>query len=236
MDQHNILLVDSELLSRDLLNNHLKHLGFKVFATESCAEAGELIPRNRFRLAIINSRFGEKAIEELIARLRGIEEDVLIYLLSSQPVSHDADKLARKGIHDIIIKPFRLDEVKLKLRHAVELLHLRRKVRSYAQQLKKLKAQFKNYETIEKQVKIPDLSQVDIGEDERVSQGSGQEGRLRDFPESSEKKLDAALAKKGISREVDAIDQIRRLDELRQAGILTEEEFSTKKKELLKRI
>ena len=90
-------------------------------------------------------------------------KNVLIYLLSSQPVSQDADKLARKGIHDIIIKPFRLDEVKLKLRHAVELLHLRRKVRSYAQQLKKLKAQFENYETIEKQVKIPDLSQVDIG-------------------------------------------------------------------------
>ena len=214
MGRYNILLVDSELLSRDLLSNHLKHDGFRVFAVESCAKARKLISNNRFRLAIINSQFGEKDNRDLIARLRAYELDSLIFLLS--PQAYDAESLTRMDIHETIIKPFRLEEVSVKLRHAVEIISLRKALRKSAGRVRKLEEELTSFRSVEDEVKIPDLSEVEL------------------------KREDSAQKSHEVKKEKFAggepIEQIRKLDDLRKTGILTEDEFNNKKKELLKRI
>lgn len=234
---NNILLMDKELLSRDLLTNHLKQNGFRVFAAESSSEAGKLINRNRFRLAIINSRLGEKETGEIISRLRKYEPDVLIYLLLPQPAVLEAENMARRGIHDTIIKPFRLDEVKIKLSRGVELLTLRQAVRKLSERVRVLEKKLKSYQDIEEEVKIPDLSELEIDVDDLPAMESGQmESGLQSGPEGGEVPGESVPPAGKNSRAADAIEQIRRLDELRLAGILTEKEFIVKKKDLLKRI
>jgi len=214
MGRYNILLVDSELLSRDLLSNHLKHDGFRVFAVESCAKARKLISNNRFRLAIINSQFGEKDNRDLIARLRAYELDSLIFLLS--PQTYDAESLAQMDIHETIIKPFRLEEVSVKLRHAVEIISLRKALRKSAERVRKLEEELTSFRSVEDEVKIPDLSEVELNKE--------------DSAQKSHK------MKKEKFAGGEPIEQIRKLDDLRKTGILTEDEFNNKKKELLKRI
>lgn len=214
MGRYNILLVDSELLSRDLLSNHLKHDGFRVFAVESCAKARKLISNNRFRLAIINSQFGEKDNRDLIARLRAYELDSLIFLLS--PQAYDAESLTRMDIHETIIKPFRLEEVSVKLRHAVEIISLRKALRKSAGRVRKLEEELTSFRSVEDEVKIPDLSEVELNR------------------EDSAQKSHEVKKEKFAGGE--PIEQIRKLDDLRKTGILTEDEFNNKKKELLKRI
>ena len=214
MDRHNILLVDDELLSRDLLSNHLKHDGFNVFAVESCAKARKLIPNNRFRLAIINSQFGEKDTGDLIARLRACELDSLIFLLS--PKACDAESLVRMDIHETIIKPFRLEEVSVKLRHAVEIISLRGALHKSAKRVRKLEEELKSFRSVEEEVKIPDLSEVELNKEDSAQKSHDME----------KEKLEGD----------EAIEQIRKLDDLRKAGILTEDEFNNKKQELLKKI
>lgn len=214
MDRHNILLVDDELLSRDLLSNHLEHDGFKVFAVESCAKARKLIPNNRFRLAIINSQFGEKDTSGLIARLRECELDSLIFLLS--PQACDAESLVRMDIHETIIKPFRLEEVSVKLRHAVEIISLRGALRKSAERVRKLEEELKSFRSVEEEVKIPDLSEVELNKEDSAQKSHNM--------------------KKEKFEGDEAIEQIRKLDDLRKAGILTEDEFNNKKQELLKKI
>lgn len=214
MGRYNILLVDSELLSRDLLSNHLKHDGFRVFAVESCAKARKLISNNRFRLAIINSQFGEKDNRDLIARLRAYELDSLIFLLS--PQAYDAESLVQMGIHETIIKPFRLEEVSVKLRHAVEIISLRKALRKSAERVRKLEEELKSFRSVEDEVKIPDLSEVELNREDSAQKSH----------EMKKEKFEGG----------EPIEQIRKLDDLRKTGILTEDEFNNKKKELLKRI
>lgn len=235
MSTHNILLVDSELLSRDLLSNHLKHNDFKVFAVESCAKARKLIPNNRFRLAIVNSQFGEKEIRNLIDRLRSYELDSLIFLLS--PQACDAESLARMDIHETIIKPFRLEEVSVKLSRAVETISLRKALRKSAERVRKLEQELSKFRSVEDEVKIPDLSEVELNKEDSAQQTGGMK---------KEKVAGAAkvpgYGTEELSRESknfqgdEAIEQIKKLDDLRKAGILTEDEFNNKKQELLKRI
>ncbi|HUU29174.1 MAG TPA: response regulator [archaeon] len=237
MVSHNILLVDNELLSRDLLSNHLKHDGYKVFTADSCAEAKKLISRNRFRLAIINNRLGEKGTAELVSRLHTFEKDVLVHLLVPQLTAGDAENLARKGIHDTIIKPFRLDEIKIKLRHSVEILTLRGAVRKLTERLRKLEQQLESYQSVEEQIKIPDLSRLEVQREDSVESGSEKrEDGPGSIATSKEEPQAASLHEQKAARETDAIEQIRRLDDLRKSGILTQSEFDIKKRELLKRI
>lgn len=235
MVPQNILLLDSELLNRDLLGNHLRHTGFKVFACESCAEAGKLIPQKKFRLAIINNRFGEKAIKEIIDQLHSFEIDALVFLLSQQ--NPDADSIARMKVHDTILKPYRLEEVSVKLKHAQELSALRGAVRTFTERMRKLEDELKGYRSVEDQVKIPDLAAIEATAEDTASSGNHQKDtdRRRNAGEE-DRQAEDGTTEKSFFGDTDVFTQIRKLDELRKAGILTESEFNHKKKELLKRI
>ena len=222
MDELNILIVDNELLTRDLLTNHLKHLGLKVFAVESGKGAGKLIPQEAFRLAIVNSRFGDKAVKEIIDQLHKFEIDALVFLISAQ--STDAESLSRLGAFDTFVKPFRLEDVSLKIGHARELVTLRRAIRSSAEKIHRLEQELTRFQNVEEQVKIPDLTaiEVDTGRPEKVP--------------ASEKEVGGGETEAARAASGDAVGLIRQLDALRKAGILSEAEFNSKKKELLKRI
>jgi len=235
MVPQNILLLDSELLNRDLLGNHLRHAGFKVFACENCAEAGKLIPQKKIRLAIINSRFGEKAIKGIIGLLHSFEIDALVFLLSQQ--IPDADSLARMKVHDTIIKPYRLEEVGLKLKHAQELSALREAVRTCTERIRKLEDELKGYRSVEDQVKIPDLATVEVTAEDAFPSGNSQIDRNKKLSAAEQDPVTDEVPPEGSAAgEADVFTQIRKLDELKKAGILTDSEFNHKKKELLKRI
>ncbi len=232
MESQSILLVEKELLSRDLLSSHLKQAGFKVLAAEDAAGAALLVGRQRIRLAILGSRLGERELDSLAARLRRLDADALVFLLADRPASCDLEALGRRGLHDVIFKPFRLDEVSLKLRHAVELLSLREGVRALGTRLRRCQQDLERLRIPEREIPIPDLSAVELEEEGPAGETpQAAEAKPRDagVPERREPRADSAPP-------ADAIEQIRRLDELRQSGIITDSEFSAKKRELLRRV
>jgi DNA-binding response OmpR family regulator len=224
MTEENVLLVDSELLTRDLLGNHLKHLGMNVLAVENSVAARKLVPGSRFRLALLSEKVGDKGLQEIIACLREHEIDSLVILLTTQ--IRDTAYLESRQLFDTIVKPFRLEDVRLKLSHAVEIVSLRRALRASAEKLKKLEKELAAYETAAEEVAIPDLSAL---EDET---GAAAGSRKVDRPAPDAGKGMA----EGMEQDDDLFDKIRKLDILRKAGILTPVEFTRKKKELLDRI
>lgn len=239
MAPQNILLVEKELLSRDLLSNHLRHFGFTVHLASGSSEALKRIQRSKFSLAIISSLVGEKALGELIARIRAGRRDPVIFLIASQPGAFNTDSLKKIGAYDTIVKPFRLEDVKLKMQHALELLALRKKNQLYSEKLQRLEKPLKGREPVEERVKIPDLASLELDES---SQAGEPEAAGADRPSPSRSAL-LQGEKEYLKHKHepagpagDVFEQIRRLDELRKSGILTEREFTGKKTELLERI
>jgi DNA-binding response OmpR family regulator len=238
MAKSNVLLVDNELLSRDLLTNHLQHEGFAVRVAADSAEALKILARKKYPLAIVSSGIGEETVCELIARIHKRKKDSLVYLLVSQAGAYDADRLVEIGAYDIIVRPFRLENVKLKMRNALELLALKTKAREFSEKLQQLENSLKRYETVKERVKIPDLSSVEIQVDEKK-----QDSRTVEQNHKGPSHIPAWIGDKEYRKQQRAIESsdatiemIRQLDELHKAGILTEQEFKEKKKELLKRI
>jgi len=238
MARLNILLVDNELLSRELLTNHLKHQEFTVKVAADSTEAVKIISRNTFPLAIISNGIGEKEAGELIARIHARQKDTLIFLLVAQAGVYDADSLKKLGAHDTIVKPFRLEDVKLKLGHALELLALKENVCKLSEKLQTLKNRLKRYEEIENRIKIPDLSLIELPENERKPESRKVLTNLEHSSQIPVQLGEKAYRKQQQNSQAEdkTIKQIRQLDQLRKAGILTDKEFQDKKKELLKRI
>lgn len=62
------------------------------------------------------------------------------------------------------------------------------------------------------------------------------ESKFKDYQSKNKPNSEPKLEKEVFNSEEDPINQIKKLNELKEAGILTDEEFKTKKKELLERI
>jgi len=194
-----------------------------------------MIAENRFRLAIINSQFGEKDIKDLVTRLHASESNALVFLLS--PRVHDAQNLARLNIYEAIPKPFRLEEVSVKLRHAVEIVSLREALRKSMARVHRLEEEIRGFRSVEDEVKIPDLSGVDLKKETSPKDSTPMKEEKPGEKISVQADRDGRLDREGEKFTGDqAIEQIRKLDDLRKAGILTDDEFNNKKQELLKRI
>lgn len=233
-----MLLVDNELLSRDLLKNHLQQEGFAVRVVSDSAEAFKALARTKYPLAIVSNGIGEETVCELIARIHSRQKDSLVFLLVSQAGAYDADRLVDIGAYDIIVRPFRLENVKLKMRNALELLALKTKAREYSERLKRLENSLQQYETVRERVKIPDLSSVEIKTDDQkqYSQTAEQNPNEQSHIPAWIGDKEYRKQKRAVESSDTTIEMIRQLDELQKAGILTEQEFIEKKKELLKRI
>ena len=240
MAQQDILIVDSELLTRDLLIKMLSRTGFNVHAVSEFSEAEKTIGIKKFPLAMISSKPGDKEIRKMVGKLRKRCSDCMVFLLSSPPGSYEADTLFSMGVHDVIVKPFRLEEVKLKVRHAGEILSLRRKLKTAEIQLRKFQDRNRVAVNPAETVEIPDLEsleKVELAESEAsVDKSEEKNSKEQNTGSEVEKayKRQAGAVSTGSGQ--DSIEQIKRLDELRKSGIITTAEFESKKKELLDRI
>ena len=162
----------------------------------------------------------------------------LVYLLVSNAGAYDVDSLDKIGAYDTIVKPFRLEDVKLKMRHALELLALRENACKFSGKLQRLESRLRQYEQLENRGKISDHSSLELPEPaqgkESPAVDKNRAQAVSDPVRPGEKTYRPQRQTKVQGS--DTIEQIRRLDELRMAGILTGQEFKAKKKELLERI
>lgn len=239
VSRYTILLVDSEVFNRDLLTNHFRHTGFSVAVAAGAPEAEKLIATHKtFPLAVISLAFGEKTAARLTGMLHETAQETVVMLISQSPCAAESEILARTGAWDVLIKPFRLDEVKVRLAQAVEVFELRRKLQAALKRIGEEEKRSRRSRAVDQEVKIPEVSELLMADEAPNAENNAVEQpnrAVRDVPgaqvESSYKRQ-----QKKAEPETDSIDQIKRLNELYKSGILSEREFSEKKKELLSRI
>ncbi|MCE5272167.1 SHOCT domain-containing protein [bacterium] len=238
MSRYTVLLVDSEVFSRDLLTNHLRHTGFSVSAASGVPEAEKLIATHKaFPLAILSLAPEEKAAARLTGMLHEAAQETVVLLIAPHAGAAESELLARTGAWDVLIKPFRLEEVKVRLAQAVEVFELRRKLRAALAKLAESEARPRRSRPLEQEVRIPEMSELLVEESSPPEPGAkdSPERPVRDVP-GSQVESSYRRQQKKQECETDTFDQLKRLSELFKAGVLSEKEFNEKKKELLGRI
>ncbi len=240
MSRYTVLLVDSEVFSRDLLTNHLRHTGFSVAAASGVPEAEKLIATHKaYPLAILSLAPGEKAAARLTGMLHESAQETVVLLIAPHAGAAESELLARTGAWDVLIKPFRLEEVKVRLAQAVEVFELRRKLRAALKKLAESEARPHRTRPLEQEVRIPEVSELLVDEpstsEAAAAVKDSPERTVRDVPGSQVESSYRRQQRKAES-EADTFEQLKRLNELYKAGVLSDKEFNDKKKELLSRI
>ena len=106
-----ILVVDDEIVIGQLFRDSLEKNGYQVTTMSSSLEALELVTKQRFDLIFLDLAMPELDGSELFHRIRKIDKQVPIAIITGYPDSELLKKAKEYGPFMIMIKPFNTDEI-----------------------------------------------------------------------------------------------------------------------------
>ncbi|HDH96984.1 MAG TPA: sigma-54-dependent Fis family transcriptional regulator [Proteobacteria bacterium] len=138
-----VLVVDDEKGIREFLNILLKKEGFETSLAASKDEALSFIANKRFDLAIIDlkltDRSGDTSGLELLRELKEVSPETEVLMVTAYASLDSAVEALKLGAFDYLIKPFKVEEIKILLRKALEQKKLREDHLRLAHELGELK-------------------------------------------------------------------------------------------------
>lgn len=124
LEKIKILVVDDESIIRNLLTDVLTDAGYEVKAVSTGEEALIEIRENSYSIVITDLRMPGLSGIEVIKKVKQINADICIILITAYPSIESAIEAMREGAYDYITKPFNIEEIKLVLRRATERCYL----------------------------------------------------------------------------------------------------------------
>ncbi len=221
-----ILVVDDELLLRDVLFDYLTRQGYEVSMAPSGEKALEIARNDRFHLALVDIKMPGMSGLDVTARLKELYPQIIVIIMTGYPSLNTAISAIKLGATEYIVKPFRLDELNRiiaknlsSLDTEYENLKLKERIRELERQL--------NGDTVETGEEPGETVTADTPEEQPRSRGQ----YLSDDPASaSEKYRNQTSSARKKNMEV----QLQRLDRMLADRIITHEEYEKKKGEILK--
>lgn len=124
MEQPKILIVDDELLIRDLLYDYFASKDFSIQTANDVSEAMEIFQRSGdFDCILTDIKMeGEDGLS-FVDRIRAERPDVPIILMTGYPSVETAVEALRKRVFDYIIKPFNINRLFATVKAASEAYH-----------------------------------------------------------------------------------------------------------------
>ncbi|MBX3361861.1 MAG: sigma-54-dependent Fis family transcriptional regulator [Phycisphaeraceae bacterium] len=115
-----VLVVDDKEMMRDSVAGTLERAGFEVATATDGAAALEMIARRRPAAVVTDLRMPGLSGIELIERIRAIDEELPIVLMTAFGTIETAVKAMRVGAFDYLTKPFEGDELVVAIKRAVQ--------------------------------------------------------------------------------------------------------------------
>ncbi|HOE90933.1 MAG TPA: response regulator [Candidatus Cloacimonadota bacterium] len=106
-----ILVVDDELLLRDVLYNFLNRQGYDVIVAPDAEKGIEVARDNEPDIALIDIKLPQASGIELTLQLKSLYPDLPIIIMTGYPSLDTAVNAMENGANEYIVKPFRLDEL-----------------------------------------------------------------------------------------------------------------------------
>jgi two-component system response regulator PilR (NtrC family) len=118
--QARLLVVDDERSMRELLSIVLRREGYDVTLAENGRAAIEHLERARFDLLISDIKMPDMSGVDVLRAAKRIDQDILGIMITAFASADTAIEAMRLGAHDYLSKPFDVDELKIKVRNALE--------------------------------------------------------------------------------------------------------------------
>jgi two-component system response regulator AtoC len=122
--KYRILVADDEENIRMLLSETLKDEGYEIIEVTNGDEAVKEVKKSDFDCALMDVRMPVLDGMEAFLKIREIRNNLPVIFLTAYGSSDLAIKAMKKGAYDYLTKPFDLEELKVKVKKAIELKEL----------------------------------------------------------------------------------------------------------------
>ncbi len=121
---HSILIVDDEQSMREFLSILLEKEGYTVRTASHAREALQYIEEQIFSLIISDIKMPGMDGLKLLEAIRKISPDTQVLMITAFGSTDTAIEAMKKGALDYVIKPFKVDKIKMTIRNALKKIDL----------------------------------------------------------------------------------------------------------------
>ncbi len=123
-ENKNILIIEDDKDSRELLTIYLSKWNYNVFESSKPSKALELIEANNIQMALIDWVLDESSGVEICRQIREKFNDEYIYIIMITGKKNQSDvvEALSKGADDYLIKPFNFQELKVRIKAGERIL------------------------------------------------------------------------------------------------------------------
>jgi DNA-binding NtrC family response regulator len=130
-----ILIVEDDETIRGALVIALERHGYRVTAAESAEEGVVQLRRDTFDIAITDVKLPGMSGIDFVGQAKAIDPELIVIVMSGGASSNEAYEALSRGAYDFFTKPFRVPELEIVIRRALEKRQLHRQVRELREQL-----------------------------------------------------------------------------------------------------
>jgi len=121
-----ILVVDDEKSMRDFLSIMLKKEGYEVVTAENGGDALKTVQGEIFDLVISDVKMPGLDGIDVLKAVKEVSPETVVIMITAFATTETAVEAMKLGAYDYIIKPFKVDELKLIIKKALEKHSLRK--------------------------------------------------------------------------------------------------------------
>jgi two-component system, NtrC family, response regulator PilR len=124
MLEDKILVVDDEQSMREFLDIMLKKEGYKVSLASNGEEVLKTIDKDIFDLVLLDIRMPRMDGITVLKKIKAASPETIVIMITAYASADTAIKAMKEGAYDYVTKPFKVDEIKLIIKNALEKKHL----------------------------------------------------------------------------------------------------------------
>lgn len=139
MEGARILIADDEPIARENLEYVLRKQGYQTICAENGTAAIRELERSEFDLVMTDLRMQPVDGMEVLDRARELHPETEVIVLTGYATVSSAVEAMKKGAYYYVPKPYKIEEVRLLVRQALEKRSLRREVTELKRQIESRK-------------------------------------------------------------------------------------------------
>ncbi len=106
-----IIIIDDELLIRDLLYDHFSEREWLVSVSESGEKSLELLRNRAYNIALVDIRMPDMDGLSFVRKLRDLYPSLPVVIMTGFPTVETAIEAIRLKVDDYFIKPFNINKL-----------------------------------------------------------------------------------------------------------------------------
>ena len=134
-----ILVVDDEKLTLKNLKHVLTKEGYEVKAVDNVASALQLINDEEFDLVITDLKMESVSGLDILEKCKELHPDTEVIVITAYGSIDTAIQAMKLGAYHYITKPFRLDELRLVVKEALEKVRIKKENRRLREELERIR-------------------------------------------------------------------------------------------------